>query len=65
MLTLHLMAGLVSAIHVLLCHQDMDARHKAGHDEGNAAEPEQPFTLIAKEAARDAGRPCHDSSVTE
>jgi len=27
------MAGLVPAIHVLLCcGQDVDARHKAGHD---------------------------------
>jgi hypothetical protein len=26
------MAGLVPAIHVLLCSQDVDARHKAGHD---------------------------------
>jgi N-methylhydantoinase A len=26
------MAGLVPAIHVLLCCQDVDARHKAGHD---------------------------------
>jgi hypothetical protein len=29
------MAGLVPAIHVLLgCTKDVDARHKAGHDEG-------------------------------
>jgi hypothetical protein len=30
------MAGLVQAIHVLLCgfeHKDADARHKAGHGE--------------------------------
>jgi hypothetical protein len=30
------MAGLVPAIHVLLCcsaKEDVDARHKAGHDE--------------------------------
>ena len=26
------MAGLVPAIHVLLCGQGVDARHKAGHD---------------------------------
>ena len=26
------MAGLVPAIHALLCSQDVDARHKAGHD---------------------------------
>jgi hypothetical protein len=26
------MAGLVPAIHVFLCSQDVDARHKAGHD---------------------------------
>jgi len=26
------MAGLVPAIHVLLFGQDVDARHKAGHD---------------------------------
>src|SRR5262249_8396242 len=27
------MAGLVPAIHAFLCRQDVDARHKAGHDE--------------------------------
>jgi hypothetical protein len=27
------MAGLVPAIHVFLLRQDVDARHKAGHDE--------------------------------
>jgi hypothetical protein len=29
------MAGLVPAIHVFLaaCYKDVDARHKAGHDE--------------------------------
>jgi hypothetical protein len=27
------MAGLVPAIHVFPCCQDVDARHKAGHDE--------------------------------
>jgi hypothetical protein len=27
------MAGLVPAIHVFLCSQGVDARHKAGHDE--------------------------------
>jgi len=27
------MAGLVPAIHAFLCSQDVDARHKAGHDE--------------------------------
>jgi hypothetical protein len=26
------MAGLVPAIHVFAFHQDVDARHKAGHD---------------------------------
>ena len=26
------MAGLVPAIHAFLCSQDVDARHKAGHD---------------------------------
>jgi hypothetical protein len=34
------MAGLVGAIHVLLCchiKKDVDARHKAGHDELEAA----------------------------
>jgi hypothetical protein len=31
----HVMAGPVPAIHVLLCSQDVDARHKAGHDEKN------------------------------
>jgi len=36
------MAGLDPAIHVLLCDgsvkKDMDARHKAGHDEGKGIE---------------------------
>jgi hypothetical protein len=27
------MAGLDPAIHVFLCREDEDARHKAGHDE--------------------------------
>jgi hypothetical protein len=32
------MAGLVPAIHVLLCcAEDVDARHKAGHDDGKVA----------------------------
>jgi hypothetical protein len=31
---LHVMAGLVPAIHALLSSQGVDARHKAGHDEG-------------------------------
>jgi hypothetical protein len=35
------MAGLVPAIHDLLfCKEDVDARHKAGHDGGEAV----PFT---------------------
>jgi hypothetical protein len=35
------MAGLVPAIHVFLAQQskDVDARHKAGHDEGGADAP--------------------------
>jgi hypothetical protein len=28
---INVMAGLVPAIHVLLCDQSVDARHKAGH----------------------------------
>jgi hypothetical protein len=33
------MAGLVPAIHVLQCstHEDVDAQHKAGHDEPGEA----------------------------
>jgi hypothetical protein len=32
--TLHVMAGLVPAIHVLLCEQkDVDARDERGHDD--------------------------------
>jgi len=27
------MAGLDPAIHVFVCREDVDARHKAGHDE--------------------------------
>jgi hypothetical protein len=30
------MAGLVPAIHVLSGKEDVDARHKAGHDEGES-----------------------------
>jgi hypothetical protein len=33
---LHVMAGLVPAIHALLCKKGVDARHKAGHDEREA-----------------------------
>src|SRR6188768_1463063 len=32
--TTFVMAGLVPAIHVLRCAKSVDARHKAGHDEG-------------------------------
>jgi hypothetical protein len=31
------MAGLVPAIHVLAPKQDVDARHEAGHDEGEVS----------------------------
>jgi hypothetical protein len=31
------MAGLVPAIHVFIARQDVDARHKAGHDGGEGA----------------------------
>jgi hypothetical protein len=34
----HVMAGLVPAIHALRLAQDVDARHKAGHDERCADE---------------------------
>jgi len=27
------MAGLVPVIHVFTCREDVDARHKAGHDD--------------------------------
>jgi len=33
------MAGLVSAIHIFLFSQDVDARHKAGHDGGGIGAP--------------------------
>jgi hypothetical protein len=33
------MAGLVPAIHVFAVLQDVDARHKAGHDAGFADTP--------------------------
>src|SRR3954471_8219398 len=34
----HVMAGLVPAIHdLVLCAKDVDARHKAGHDESGGA----------------------------
>ncbi len=39
-ITLTVIAGLVPAIHVCRC-QDVDARHKAGHDEN--------LTLTSKE----------------
>jgi hypothetical protein len=32
--SLHVMAGLVPAIYALLCSEGVDARHKAGHDDG-------------------------------
>jgi hypothetical protein len=34
-MTIHVMAGLVPAIHVFCCQgiKDVDARHKAGHDD--------------------------------
>jgi hypothetical protein len=32
------MAGLVPAIHVLAAKKDVDARHKAGHDEREVSE---------------------------
>jgi len=35
--SLAVMAGLVPAIHVLLLRKDVDARHKAGHDEACTA----------------------------
>jgi hypothetical protein len=28
------MAGFIPAIHAFICSQDVDARHKAGHDAG-------------------------------
>jgi hypothetical protein len=31
--SLHVMAGLVPAIHVFATKEGVDARHKAGHDE--------------------------------
>ena len=41
------MAGLVPAIHALLGSQDVDARHKAGHDgEIEANEMEKPYGLL-------------------
>jgi hypothetical protein len=33
------MAGLVPAIHVLASQEDVDARHKAGHDEVERCAP--------------------------
>jgi hypothetical protein len=39
------MAGLVPAIHVLLCKKDVDARHKAGHDQLEACVLEQTVLL--------------------
>jgi hypothetical protein len=33
------MAGLVPAIHVLAGKKDVDARHKAGHDDGEVIAP--------------------------
>jgi hypothetical protein len=36
-------AGLVPAIHVFLPRQDVDARHKAGHDDAGAGStPDHP-----------------------
>jgi hypothetical protein len=33
------MAGLVPAIHVLAARKGVDARHKAGHDDGKFGSP--------------------------
>jgi hypothetical protein len=32
----NVMAGFIPAIHVLAEHEGVDARHKAGHDEGES-----------------------------
>jgi hypothetical protein len=40
------MAGLVPAIYVLVWSKDVDARHKAGHDEGEAVPA--PLRLLRK-----------------
>ncbi len=48
---LNVMAGLVPAIHVLAIKKDVDARHKAGHDErkgyGDTSSRTLPFVSIA------------------
>jgi hypothetical protein len=36
------MAGLVPAIHALAAKEDVDARHKAGHDDGKSEASGQP-----------------------
>ena len=43
------MAGLVPAIHVLLLalQKDVDARHKAGHDDGETAINPKSYALLA------------------
>jgi hypothetical protein len=53
------MAGLVPAIYVLFCrdHKDVDARHKAGHDEKqrrdqNKKAPAKPGPSISVNAGR-------------
>jgi len=35
------MAGLVPTIHVFVCFQGVDARHKAGHDKRKPALPKE------------------------
>ena len=53
------MAGLVPAIHVLLCLQDVDARHKAGHDDGVCGDVENlsPLPFITRQRALHRARP--------
>ena len=43
------MAGLVPAIHVLVSFQDVDARHKAGHD---GLESDASFLMVRRRAPR-------------
>jgi hypothetical protein len=48
------MAGLVPAIHVLLsmCRKDVDARHKAGHDEKSKAKTYLAGAAFAERSGR-------------
>jgi hypothetical protein len=59
------MAGLVPAIHALPCSQDVDARHRAGHDGGNAGGQAMPEAFIYDHVRTPRGRGKADGALHE